>query len=172
MPMSNLAGAAGWIITPANARRNYSRYNTIMKVISSPNISWSRVRNRQGLITKAAIRKTARWIAERFDPEKIILFGSYAYGQPDPDSDVDLLVVMPARNEIDQSVRIWLAVDPPFSLDVIVEKPRNLVWRLKEGDFFLREVMQRGKVLYEKANQGVDAKSGSRPRRRQKTTPG
>jgi hypothetical protein len=52
------------------------------------------------------IRRFARQVAERFQPDKIILFGSYAYGTPHADSDVDILVVMPARNQIDQAVRI------------------------------------------------------------------
>ena len=109
-----------------------------------------RFRRRGGLIPQAAIRRLAREIVERFQPEKIILFGSYAYGQPDLDSDVDLLVVMPARNEIDQSVRIYLAVETPFPVDLIVRTPRRLERRLKWGDWFLREVVGQGKVLYEK----------------------
>ena len=48
-----------------------------------------------------------------FHPDKIILFGSYAYGTPHADSDVDILVVMPCRNELDQAVRIDLAVEAP-----------------------------------------------------------
>jgi predicted nucleotidyltransferase len=50
------------------------------------------------LVPMSAIRRYARQVAERFDPDKIILFGSYAYGKPTPDSDVDLLVVMPTRS--------------------------------------------------------------------------
>jgi|SRR6266545_2385517 len=96
------------------------------------------------------IRRFAREVAERFNPEKIILFGSYAYGQPHTDSDVDILVVMPARNQIDQAVRISLEIDPPFPLDIIVRTPKNLRWRLEEGDSFLREIVANGKVLYEK----------------------
>ena len=101
------------------------------------------------------IRAFARAVAERFHPEKIILFGSYAYGTPHVDSDVDILVVMPARNELDQSVRISLAIDPPFPLDIIVRTPKNMKWRLEEGDSFLREIVAKGKVLYEKADEGV-----------------
>ncbi|MBI3411558.1 MAG: nucleotidyltransferase domain-containing protein [Planctomycetes bacterium] len=52
------------------------------------------------------IRKFAREIALRFHPEKIILFGSYAYGQPHDDSDVDILIVMPARNTTDMAAKI------------------------------------------------------------------
>src|SRR6266571_2977746 len=64
-----------------------------------------------------AIRRFARQVAERFDPEKIILFGSYAYGTPHADSDVDILIVMPARNELDQAVRLRLAIEYNFPLD-------------------------------------------------------
>jgi len=108
------------------------------------------------------IRRFARDVAERFQPEKIILFGSYAYGQPHADSDVDILVVMPARNELDQAVRICLAVDYNFPLDLLVRTPKILAWRLAEGDSFLREVVTRGKVLYEKANGRVGPQGRSR----------
>src|SRR5947209_8614731 len=79
------------------------------------------------------IRRFARQVAERFQPDKIILFGSYAYGTPHADSDVDILVIMPCRNQLDQAVRIELAYDPPFPLDLIVRTPHNMQWRLAEG---------------------------------------
>lgn len=101
------------------------------------------------------IRQFARRVAERFQPDKIILFGSHAYGEPHADSDVDILVVMPARNELDQAVRISLTIDPPFPLDIDVRTPKTMKWRLEEGDSFLREVIERGKVLYEKVDRGV-----------------
>src|SRR5438132_5708862 len=101
-------------------------------------------------IPLTAIRRYARQIAERFRPDRIILFGSYAYGQPHADSDVDLLVVMPARNQLDQAFKIHSTLLPPFPLDIIVRTPKNLEWRLEEGDWFLREVVSKGKVLYEK----------------------
>jgi predicted nucleotidyltransferase len=101
-----------------------------------------------------------RRIVRHFHPQRIILFGSYAYGKPGPDSDVDVLVVMPARNETDQAVRIREVVDPRFALDIIVRTPRNLAFRLKEGDWFLREIVGMGKVLYEKA----DARMGGKGR--------
>jgi predicted nucleotidyltransferase len=120
----------------------------------------------------SVIRCFARQVAERFEPDKIILFGSHAYGQPHADSDVDVLVVMPVRNEIDQAVRIDRAIDPPLPLDLIVCTPRNLAWRLGEGDSFLREVVAKGKVLYEKADSPVGAEGRVRLRRRPKTRPG
>jgi len=101
-------------------------------------------------IPMRVIRRFARQVAERFQPEKIILFGSYAYGTPHNDSDVDILVIMPARNQLDQAVKISMAVEAPFPLDIIVRTPRKLAWRLKEGDWFLREIVSQGKVLYAK----------------------
>src|SRR6266481_2737773 len=88
-------------------------------------------------IPMRVIRHFARQVADRFQPEKVILFGSYAYGQPHTDSDVDILVIMPAKNEIAQAVRIDRVVDPLFPLDLIVCTPKNIAWRLKEGDSFL-----------------------------------
>jgi uncharacterized protein len=105
------------------------------------------------------IRRSARQVAERFGPEKIILFGSYAYGTPHQDSDVDILVIMPASNELSKAAQISIAIDPPFPLDIIVRTPKNMAWRLAEGDSFLREITSKGKVLYEKAHAGM-GKSG------------
>ena len=115
------------------------------------------------------IRQFARRVAARFQPEKIILFGSHAYGRPHADSDVDTLVVMPTRNELDQAVRISLAIDPPFPLDIDVRTPKTMKWRLEEGDSFLREVVERGKVLYEKVDGRVGEESRGRLRRRPRT---
>src|ERR1700741_2228691 len=86
-------------------------------------------------IPMAVIRRYARQIAERFHPDKIILFGSYAYGQPHEDSDVDLLVIMPARNQHDQAVKIRWELPAPFAMDLLVRTPKNMKWRLEEGDW-------------------------------------
>jgi predicted nucleotidyltransferase len=120
-------------------------------------------------IPMRVIRDFARRVAERFDPDKIILFGSYAYGTPHEDSDVDILVVMKARSQLSAAVRIDLACESHFPMDLIVRTPENLRWRLEEGDWFLREIVSRGKVLYEKANPRVGAKSRSGPPPRRKT---
>jgi len=108
------------------------------------------------------IRRFARQVAERFQPDKIILFGSHAYGTPHADSDVDILVIMPCRNQLDQAFRIHVTIDPPFPVHVVVRTPYNMRWRLREGESFLTEVMAKGKVLYEKADQGVAPKGRSR----------
>ena len=101
------------------------------------------------------IRRYARAIAQEFQPEKIILFGSRAYGTPHEDSDVDLLVVMPARDRHSQAVRIRCRLAAPFPMDLIVRTPAEMAWRLQEGESFLTTVVTRGKILYEKNNEGV-----------------
>lgn len=117
-------------------------------------------------IPMRVIRRYARQIAEKFHPDKIILFGSRAWGTPHEDSDVDLMVVMSARNELDQALKIRLALDTPFPLDLLVRKPSELKWRLEEGESFSTEIVSKGKVLYEAVDPGVDRKGRSRLRTR------
>ena len=107
--------------------------------------------NERRRIPIRTIRAVAKRIAEKFQPEKIILFGSYAYGQPRPESDVDLLVVMdtPLRSR-QQRLEISRALSPrPFPLDIIIRTPEQVEERLALGDLFLQEITTRGKVLYE-----------------------
>src|SRR5947208_10169195 len=118
------------------------------------------------------IRRFARDVAEKFQPEKIILFGSHAYGAPHEDSDVDILVIMPARNQLSMAARIDIAIDPPFPLDIIVRTPKSMKWRLEEGDLFHTEIVSKGKVLYEKGDPRVSTKGGGRLPARQKACPG
>jgi predicted nucleotidyltransferase len=102
-------------------------------------------------VSVEAIRTVARQIADRFQPERIILFGSYAHGQPGPESDVDLLVVMDTSlRETDQAVRICQAIEYHFGLDLIVRTPATLTRRLTPGDPFLLEATAKGVVLHER----------------------
>src|SRR6266481_8277125 len=110
-------------------------------------------------IPLTAIRRFARRIAERFQPEKIILFGSYAYGKPHNESDVDLLVIMRTRNAIDQAIRIKTAFKRLFSLDLIVRTPWQIERALKDDNWFLREIIEKGKVLYEARDRQVGSQS-------------
>src|SRR5260370_11127993 len=126
------------------------------------------VRYRPPNIPIAAIRRYARLIADRFQPDKIVLFGSYAYGRPHPESDVDLLVVMPAADETNQAIRITLAFERPFPLDLIVRTPQNLRRRLADGNWVLREVMEKCPLLYEKRNRAVYPKGRTGFQRRAK----
>ncbi len=106
--------------------------------------------NKRKRIPQAAIDDVVRQIAEKFKPDKIILFGSYAYGKPTQISDVDLLVVMDSSIKENQlSVTIRKAINYHFGLDLIVKTPKSLSSRIDMGDFFLKEILQKGKVLYE-----------------------
>jgi predicted nucleotidyltransferase len=117
-------------------------------------------------IPMRVIRRYARAVAEEFHPDKIILFGSYAYGAPHEDSDVDLLVVMRARNQHDQAVRILWRLAAPFPLDLIVRTPKEMAWRLEEGESFLTTIFAQGKILYEKDDKrvGQEGRRGLRGR--------
>jgi predicted nucleotidyltransferase len=118
-------------------------------------------------IPMRVIRRYVREVAQTFQPDKIILFGSYAYGTPHADSDVDILVIMPARNQIDQAFKIRCAVPTRFPMDLIVRTPASMKWRLAEGDLFHTDIVNRGRVLYEKDDKGMGAKSRRRlPNRR------
>ena len=94
-------------------------------------------------------------IAQAFHP-KIILFGSYADGEPTADSDVDLMVLMntPLRNR-QQAALIARALDYHFGLDLLVRTPEQFQERIALGDPFVRRIAQTGKVLYECAQPGM-----------------
>jgi predicted nucleotidyltransferase len=99
-----------------------------------------------------SLRPAIQKIVDELNPEKIILFGSYAYGKPTPHSDVDLLVVLKTTESPKE--RSWrvsrLLLPRPFPVDILVKTPREIEKALKSGDFFMQEIITRGKVLYER----------------------
>ena len=104
------------------------------------------------MVKMGDIRKLARRIAAEVKPRRIILFGSYAYGEPTEDSDVDLFVVLPFKGaEVRKAAQIRLAVPAPFPLDLIVRTPASVRKRLAMGDPFVQDVLEKGRVLYETA---------------------
>jgi uncharacterized protein len=97
-------------------------------------------------------------IVSKLNPEKIILFGSYAYGDPTPDSDVDLLVIMNTKaKEIDRYVAVSNLLYPrQFPVDILVKTPKEVEEASrKKGNFFMREILAKGKVIYERAQRTV-----------------
>jgi predicted nucleotidyltransferase len=104
--------------------------------------------------TEDIIAKMLQKIKTAYEPEKVILFGSYAYGKPTKDSDVDLLIIKNTKkSQIDRRVQVRKLVKEenrilPFS--PLVYTPKELKHRLEIGDDFVQEVLQKGKVLYEK----------------------
>jgi len=114
------------------------------------------------MVSMRNIQAAARKIAANFRPERIVLFGSYAYGVPDENSDVDLLILMRGTRVHDRAICIRQAIDFDFPVDLVVRSPDEFDRRIAWGDFFLREIREKGKVLYEAA----DARVGQKGRRR------
>ncbi len=117
----------------------------------------------QTTVTLPGIQKIVRQIVDRFRPQKVILFGSHAFGKPTEDSDVDLLIVMETEeNPLHMAARISASVDHPFPLDILVIRPLDLSVALQEKNIFETEVVNKGAILYEAEDQGVDQQSGGR----------
>src|SRR5437870_5029122 len=105
------------------------------------------------MIRRAQIRKFSDAVAREFRPEKIILFGSYAYGRPSENSDVDLLVIMRFdRKQGRKSLEIRRRIPASFPMDLIVRTPEFIAQRLAWGDCFTQEILAKGKVLYDSAH--------------------
>ena len=101
---------------------------------------------------RETILEIADKIKERYKPDRIILFGSYAYGAPDRDSDIDLLIIKDTRDRpIDRRLAVVKIVSDPKRLipfQPIVLTPAEMLERLEVGDQFVREILERGEVLY------------------------
>jgi predicted nucleotidyltransferase len=109
------------------------------------------------MIVKKDIRKFVRTLAKEFEPERVILFGSYAGGTPTKDSDVDLMVIMRHKGDsVDQALAIRRRIDCPFPLDLIVKTPAEARKRLRGRDMFVTRVFRDGNTLYERQRQRVD----------------
>jgi predicted nucleotidyltransferase len=102
------------------------------------------------MVELSTIRDLGRKVGEMFKPTRVVLFGSYAYGVPSEDSDIDLLVVMPQEPDAAHlAADIRLALPSQYPIDVLVHSRRRLRERLRQEDGFLAEIMEKGHVLYE-----------------------
>ena len=101
---------------------------------------------------ETGLREIVHRMVQALQPEKIILFGSYAYGTPTPDSDVDLLVIMEtSAPPTERHLAVSRLLRPrPFPVDILVKTPEEVRCALDEGDFFLGEILNHGRVLYER----------------------
>jgi predicted nucleotidyltransferase len=101
-------------------------------------------------VARSAINAMVRRIVTQFDPEQIILFGSHARGDAGPDSDVDLLVVMPDRGaKREKQVEIRVALhDIPVPKDIIVSTPEEFAWRRNVVGTIEEPAAREGKILY------------------------
>ncbi|MDQ2920123.1 MAG: nucleotidyltransferase domain-containing protein [Acidobacteriota bacterium] len=102
------------------------------------------------MITMDRIESLSERIAKEFQPDRIILFGSYAYGEPTRDSDVDLLVIMPFRgSSAHKAAEILTRMDSKFSVDILVRTESQVRKRVAMDDWFMQEIVAQGRVLYE-----------------------
>lgn len=102
------------------------------------------------MVTKKQIKELCDQIVREFQPEKIILFGSRAYGKPTRHSDVELLVIMSYEGEYwRQLVKIIETLKTWLPIDLLLRTPKEIEERLAMGDGFIKEITERGKVLYE-----------------------
>ncbi len=102
------------------------------------------------LVAMDRIEEFGRRVGEEFGAERVILFGSYARGSANPDSDVDILVIGPFEGRsVDKSVEIRMKLRPAFPMDLLVRTPEKVRERIEMGDTFLREILEQGTVLYE-----------------------
>ena len=112
------------------------------------------------MVALSTIQELAGRIAKEFDPERIILFGSYANGTAKSDSDVDLLVVMQFEGKpFWKSLEIANVVNPPFAMDLLARRPDDTAKRYALGDPFIKDALDQGKVLYERTSARVDSQS-------------
>ena len=126
---------------------------TLHRRVECPGSVWQPV----PVIAIKDIRQYANAIVRAFNPERVILFGSYAEGHPTEDSDVDLLVVMPHEGrDVEQAFEIRRSIPRTFPLDLVVRTPEAVQRRLGQNDTFLTAVWRTGKTLYERGTQGMD----------------
>ena len=101
---------------------------------------------------KEVISRVTEKIKINYNPQEIILFGSYAYGNPDKDSDLDLLIIKETDDKFRQRTlnvrRILSEENGLIGLDILVYTPKEIAKRLEAGDSFLSKLLREGIVLY------------------------
>ena len=102
--------------------------------------------------SRETLSEIAAKIVNYFHPEKIILFGSYAWGTPSSGSDVDILVIMDFEGSVFQKeAQVSRVARPKFvAMDILVRTPEQIRYRLEIGDPFIQKIMGEGEVLYER----------------------
>ncbi len=103
------------------------------------------------MVPMSDIKRYCDAIAAAFKPSRIILFGSHAYGQPNEDSDVDVMVVVKNKRRFGRhpAAKIRLKVPADFPVDMLVREEGDVARRIKDEDLFMLDVTEKGKVMYE-----------------------
>ncbi|MBM4177400.1 nucleotidyltransferase domain-containing protein [Candidatus Gribaldobacteria bacterium] len=94
----------------------------------------------EGVVTK---------IAKHYKPEKIYLFGSFAWGKPNYDSDVDLFIVKNTdKDRLNRDIEVQRIIKGVLPVDSLVYTPKEVAKRLDLGDFFVQDIINKGKLIY------------------------
>jgi predicted nucleotidyltransferase len=103
--------------------------------------------------TRRVIQNMVQKLINEYSPRKLVLFGSYAYGHPGQDSDIDLLIIKETSERfIDRWVtvqRILTGLHPSVPVETLVLTPQEIQARLAIGDQFIKEILEKGEVLYD-----------------------
>lgn len=90
-------------------------------------------------------------ITQQFDPEKLILFGSRAWGTPHEDSDFDVIVIKKVKDHFKEVRDIHRAfIGKRCPIDILLYTPEQFKYRQRRGDLFIKQVTKEGKMLYER----------------------
>jgi len=107
-------------------------------------------------------------IVARFRPQRVVLFGSYAYGDPGANSDVDLLITRKRwpMSPLTAAGKIRIDLGVPFAMDLIVRSEADIARRVAGQDWFVREIVEKGITLYAADHPRVGRQGRIRLRRR------
>jgi predicted nucleotidyltransferase len=101
-------------------------------------------------IYQRKIQEITQQIVKKYKPEKIILFGSFAYGKPKLSSDVDLMIIKKTKKRLCERIKeVLFMIDSSLPLDVLVYTPKEFQRELELGEFIFDDIYNKGKVLYE-----------------------
>ena len=105
------------------------------------------MKSNKTILTNKIISSITRKIKDRYNPEKIILFGSYAYGKPTRDSDVDILIIKKTKKRhIDRNVKIREIIGKENKLvavETVVYTPKEINERVKMEDDFIKKILEK-----------------------------
>jgi len=101
-------------------------------------------------IKQKDIQAVVKKIAENYKPEKIYLFGSFAWGKPTYDSDVDLFIIKEANERrFDRQLQVRRMLSSEVPVDILVYNKGEIEYRLRWGDLFIKKILTQGKLIYD-----------------------
>ena len=102
------------------------------------------------MIKETEIHNVAQKVIQNYKPERIYLFGSFAWGKPTADSDVDLFIVKETQErKFDRQLKVRRIINGSLPVDILVYNNKELQERIALGDFFVKTILKKGKLLYD-----------------------